>query len=126
MQLKTEDLDMLLRLKEITEFLAMDYSSQCSHTNIPNDLIPEDVANDWEWILGISQKLKEEKIISMEAYTLINKINSDFENVSLRQPNYDEQIWSDEGLKNHPFWNNIRESAVSLLDCLQDSFQKYL
>ena len=126
MQFKTEYSGMLIKLKEMAEFLAMDYSLQCSHSNLPNDLIPDDVANDWEWIWGISKILKEEQIISKEAFSIINKINSDFESVSLRQPNYDEQIWSDEGLKNHPFWNEIRESASSLLDLLQDSFQEYL
>lgn len=111
----TENNSYIKRIVELTEFLSMDYESQCGKSPLPNDMIPDDLANDWEWVTGLAQKLYSNNKISLECFSIIKLINKRFNQVSLGEKSFDKSIWCESGFKSHPFWAEQRELATDLL-----------
>lgn len=109
------------RIVELAEFLSMDYQSQCGKSPLPNDMIADDLANDWEWIKGLASILYSNKIISSECLSIINLINDRFDEVSFGRKKFDKNIWCETGLKSHPFWAEQRKLASDLLTLLQSN-----
>lgn len=113
------ELDLLYKhLIDSTQYLSLDYDVQCRKSSLPNDLIPDDIANDWEWIVTISKILNDNGRLTNESLTLIEYIDKRFDDVSLGSIAYNEDIWTSNGLKIHSFWQEQRKLAESLLSQL--------
>ena len=84
------------------------------------DYLTDDIATEW----GLQQvKLAEELLksnrIKEREYELLKAIDHNFEEASLNGIKYQEEIWTLEGHKNHPFWKKQRELAKELVVLLE-------
>lgn len=111
-----EELQMgLKKLFDIVFLLSLDYTAQISALSLANDDIPSDIACDVEWALGLAKELHKQGILSEDILLQMENINRRFDEVSRGQKHYEEIIWTDEGLKTHPFWEKQRELASQIL-----------
>lgn len=102
--------------------LADTYENQCKSIedfalwNLPND-----IAEDWSWenLSYFLDILKENNIISDMMLLRVNTIINNFDNASIDGEFYDPEIWTHNGLKNHPFWDEQRRLAKELLMDIQ-------
>lgn len=111
---------MLNMLLEATLFLASDYSIQRAKNPLPDDQIPDDIANDWDYIVNISKILHDNGVITDKVLSAIQLVDNNFSEVSLCNKKFDPLIWTAQGLKTHTFWKEQQKLAQALYNELKD------
>jgi hypothetical protein len=76
--------------------------------NLANDIANELGINDIEALSGIG-------LINRRTEVLYEKIMAAFDEASPGGPRYDKDIWTLEGMRDHPFWKDQRELAKEVL-----------
>ena len=107
-------------LLEATLFLASDYSIQRAKNPLPDDQIPDDIANDWDYIVNISKILHDNGVITDKVLSAIQLVDNNFSEVSLCNKKFDPLIWTAQGLKTHTFWKEQQKLAQALYNELKD------
>lgn len=111
---------MLNMLLEATLFLASDYETQRAKSPLPDDQIPDDIANDWDYIVNISKILHDNGVITDKVLSDIQLVDNNFSEVSLGNRKFDPLIWVAQGLKTHTFWKEQRKLAKAIYNELKD------
>ena len=84
------------------------------------DYYTEDIANEWfSDEVDILKHLAEDGKISIKASEIYKKIDDNFSIVSKNGAKYDPEIWTLRALMNHPFWEEQRELAKTLIKELE-------
>ncbi len=114
----SEELSFLINL---ARFLSLSFQEQRKKSPLPDDIIANDTAEDWDWAFTSSMvnHLYKNKIIDIQVIHLFQKIDNNFSDVSLGGAHYEKNIWTTEGMEYHPFWNNQRQLAKELLSALE-------
>lgn len=97
--------------------LSLSFEEQYKELVMLGDYITEDIASDWIWrdLENGLTKMCDLHIINDQIINLYKTIDNNFKMVSLKGVLYDENIWTLDGLKNHPFWDKQRILAKILL-----------
>lgn len=106
------------RLKKLLKTLSSDSSMQLKMT--PKEImwnISSDLASEWDYenIKFFIQNLVDSNLISINIVKKFQTICNNFENVSINGSQFDQTVWTIEGLAHHPFWENQRKLAKELL-----------
>lgn len=109
----------LIYLKQLLRNLSDDGHTQ--QQSIPKEIrwnAPSDIANEWDYedIRYFVEKLQEDDIISNEIVQGLKTICDNFDNVSKNGTQFDQTVWTTDGLLNHPFWETQRQLAKQLLN----------
>lgn len=88
------------------------------------DFMTDDIADDWDSFAYFAINLSDQKVISDKTFQTIQKINNNFQVVSYKQPKFEEIIWTVEGVKSHPFWEEQRKLAKELLVMLEEDLKR--
>ena len=109
----------LNHLKQLLKSLSSDSSTQ--QQIIPKEIrwnISSDIASEWDYenIKFFVKNLVDSKLISVNIEETFQMICSNFEKVSLNGTQFDQTIWTPEGLAYHPFWEHQRKLAKHLLN----------
>ncbi len=102
---------------EKAEFLSKSAEELIESLPTLGDYLTDDIANEWldeEKVL--LKKYSDKKIISEKVAILYSQINDGFNRVSLGEAEYEPEIWTLQGLKNHPFWERQRQLARQLCE----------
>ena len=104
-------------LKGLVEFLSLDFQMQRSKSPLPEDMIADDIAEDWDWnfIGKMVDFLRDSNIFNDNIVQIFKQIEGNFSNASLNGILYEEIIWTAEGLEFHHFWKVQRKLAKLLL-----------
>lgn len=105
-------------LKRLLKTLSCDSSTQ--QQMVPKEImwnISSDIASEWDYesIEYFVHKLVDSNLISINIEKSIQTICDNFEKVSLNGAQFDETIWTKEGLAHHPFWEHQRKLAQRVL-----------
>ncbi len=84
------------------------------------DDFTDEIANDWTYYdIREFDDLTKRGLVSIKSNNIFRKIVISFEDVSLGGKLYEKEIWTLNGLKSHPFWEEQRALAKELLKELQ-------
>lgn len=100
--------------------LAAPYEEQCKSIEafaLWN--LPDDLASDWENYEYFLDRLLSCGMVDKEFAEKLEELIYLFDQVSVGGELYDEKIWTHEALRNHPFWQEQRKLAATLLNLLQ-------
>ena len=112
----------LIYLKQMLVQLSLSYEEQLnSVSDVYKWNLPNDIVSSWENYEQVVDNLFNAKIIDKDAIDKFEVIVNNFDEASLGSENYEEIIWSLEGLKNHRFWQNQRKRAKELLIILNEN-----
>ena len=100
--------------------LAAPYEQQYQRLGSLGDCLTEDIANDWFFEdISLLENMYKQGVIDRRAIELYQAIEKNFADVSTGGKQFESEIWTLEGLKNHFFWAKQRALAKELLMCLQ-------
>lgn len=107
-------------LKDYAKTLVLNESNQSLVSHL-GDYYTADLANEWnyehfEYFINI---LLEKKMVDETIISLYKTIEQRFIEASFNNPLYDEVIWTLDGFKNHPFWEEQRRLAKEILKKLE-------
>lgn len=103
-------------LKEMLVQLSLPYEEQLN--SVPDEFkwnLPNDIVSSWENYEKVVNYLFNAIIINKDTKDKFDVIVNNFDRVSLDSENFEEIIWTMEGLEYHPFWENQRKLANELL-----------
>lgn len=96
--------------------LSSPYEKQIVGLAVLGDYLTDDIANDWiDEDIDLLKDLLIKGIVDKSVLDIYIKINDNFVSVSLGGEMYDENIWTLNGLKTHPFWAQQRALSKELL-----------
>ena len=75
-----------------------------------------DLASDWENCTYYIERLYEAGKITQDVKDKLLIIDNRLTNASIGGNLYEEEIWSNDGLMNHKFWEQLREIAMIVLN----------
>lgn len=112
-----ENKERLLYLIKTVKNLAESFGDRSgSHLG---DYLTVDIATEWEkGLMDMSKKMFEDNFLTQKQFFACEEISKRFIRFS-NSPFYEEKIWTLEGLKSHPFWEEQRKLAKEILDELE-------
>lgn len=102
-------------VKELAYYLTSDYINAFKTAPIPQNVLGEYIAFDWNWITELSHSLYENNVFDSKILSQIVEINNRFDKVTNNSPDYDARIWSSYSFSSHPFWKEQKKLAEQLL-----------
>lgn len=81
--------------------------------------LPSDIATDWDNCEQVIDSIFRANLIDQNVAKKIYSLIKNFDEVSLNGNKYDDIIWTLDGLRNHPFWENQRQLAKVVLNALE-------
>lgn len=97
-------------------FLSKPFALQYEELYMLGDCITDDIANDWiESDIPLLEEMVKYGAISYKAVEFYKEILENFSIVSLNGTDYNNVIWSLDGLRSHDFWENQRSLAKKFL-----------
>ena len=96
--------------------LSNPYEKQIADLHMLGDYLTDDIANDWiDEDIYLLKEFLAKGIVNERVLDIYIRINDNFASVSLGGEMYDENIWTLNGLKTHPFWAQQRALSKELL-----------
>ena len=106
-------------LKKLLKTLSCDSSMQLKM--IPKEImwnISSDMASEWDYenIKFFVQNLVDNRLVSINIEEKFQTICNNFKKASINGGQFDQIIWTIDGLAHHPFWKHQRKLAKVLLN----------
>ena len=97
-------------------FLSKTFEQQYEELYMLGDCITDDIANDWiESDIPLLEEMVKYEVIGYRAVEFYKQILENFSITSLNGTDYNNVIWSLDGLRSHDFWKNQRSLAKKFL-----------
>lgn len=104
---------------ELTEFLSKDFDYQYWNTEaLARWNLPDDIALDWICSEGIIKSDNLTKAIPFNSIEILKEIFLRFDRAYDNENN--EDLWTYQGMKNHPFWIQQRVLAKQFISSIKD------
>jgi hypothetical protein len=119
-----EDLDLIKNCMDYLHYslkrLAGTYYEQkASIEDFARWNLANDIVSDWDNYEQVVNFLFESKLIDEGLLSEIHNLVVKFDEASPGNSQYDENIWTLEGVKDHPFWKKQRGLAKEILEELE-------
>lgn len=83
----------------------------------------DEIADDLDFnsIKNLLENLVDNKIINKKIIDKVKKIDKIFTNLSYGSKSYEEAFWTDDGVRNHQVWVELRKLAKEVVELIEDN-----